>query len=193
MGVEEEAMARADQREREAGRANQANELAMQMAEMLRAAGAVLADRVGHWAECPLPPDAGCTACHEFEHARRVLAGTGRGPARLPDRMLCKSELKWNSDAMCWETHTIEQRPGVSLYDLVASTPAGSIYEPWAYRGHLEEKVHGRIVPRTDTGPHDPLWVALEEQRLAAERALAEYKDTEALAAARAERDEVAS
>ena len=53
----------------------------------LRVAGALLAERVGHWAECPLPPDAFCTECHEFEHARRVLAGDARGPAALPDTM----------------------------------------------------------------------------------------------------------
>ena len=28
----------------------------------------------GHWCECPLPPDAGCSRCHDFFHARSTIA-----------------------------------------------------------------------------------------------------------------------
>ena len=49
------------------------------------AAVTVGGDLLEHWAECPLPPDAGCELCHRWFKARAVLTACGQpeGPAAL--------------------------------------------------------------------------------------------------------------
>lgn len=52
-----------------------AEDLLTQVSVLRDAALVVSGDRLDHWAECPLPPDAGCVKCDAWFAARRVLTG----------------------------------------------------------------------------------------------------------------------